>query len=64
MGVGVIEMMCPLCGCEEVEEGSDIAVETDEDIMICGECGHRWQQDDWFGAMFESEEDGREERRI
>lgn len=57
-------MMCPICGCEEVEEGSDIAVETDEDIMICGECGHRWQQDDWFGAMFESEEDGREERRI
>lgn len=55
-GAGVIEMMCPICGCERVKEGSDDGAEQVETFMSCEKCGHRWEQDDWFGAMFESDE--------
>ena len=57
-------MMCPICGCERVEEGSDDGSEQVETFMSCEKCGHRWDHDDWFGAMFESDEDEKEERRI
>ena len=55
-------MMCPKCGSENFKICNQTSQTEKEKYRLCQKCGHRWHNDDWFGSMFESDQEEWEEK--
>ncbi len=56
-------MMCPKCGSENYQLCNQSAQAEEEKYRQCQKCDHRWRENDWFGSMFESNQEEREDKK-